>query len=750
MPQDTDVQAFATSFAQLANSILVQKIPSIVDKLLGFQVLERNEESSRAVGFFAFDLNGQLCYTPAFFLRGEIKGLDLLYYKDGDIFVPLNESWVNYIETKKPVSAGEGTSASPLDLNITAPDLSTTSAFKFNSKVAGYMPTWAVDGVKMFSLRDPMTDTRYAKVATLVDGLKACSPEVGYKFISHISKHRKLAQFIKDNYDEKDLVKAVRYSKSKTACLNPVATVHKAEFITLKSEKVASLTDVEKEKVLRGDIITKEPRDVTKLAKVLETKPDLYSSVKEPGYLNVLFKDGSFDDALVLQTTSVGAGRTTSPRYIVYRDGADRVAEAEGSNIVVNTAETTPLNKSEFADKIKKAGTSLNSLKKNDFVLFVDTYGNSTVPVRILGSVSSEYGTVLTVTEETWETVVCHDKPINHIDTFRNSQYSRGPTGVVRAPYYENKTFVSEEDKRGYQLKVLISDKPVDGLVNVGGKLVVNPDTTVAIKLNREYKPSDVPMPAIEAQDDQAEQAREYGVGTFADIESCLAKTASYDKIKLYHSNGTFEILGNKVREVGISKLAALDVLANKLTIHADKAVELIKSAQENTTCRFHLIKTAAGIATPFFDPNTGVQSIAPTTEANVLESPVAGPQEKTPDINFGSFEDKVNTMNQAVSSGEKDIFDAAALGALIDINDPSEEINRYISDLILSLDRIGRILFMMYWHYDSFVERYDKQDLVNLEDSLINVFKNLGELTYDLQQRAIVTDDTIKGVGLA
>ena len=72
---------------------------------------------------------------------------------------------------------------------------------------------------------------------------------------------------------------------------------------------------------------------------------------------------------------------------------------------------------------------------------------------------------------------------------------------------------------------------------------------------------------------------------------------------------------------------------------------------------------------------------------------------------------------------------------------DSDSTVDGYIGDLLLALDRIGRILFLYYWHNDKFRERYGSQDMSELEDNLRNVFKNLGELALFLKQKTVEPD---------
>jgi len=71
------------------------------------------------------------------------------------------------------------------------------------------------------------------------------------------------------------------------------------------------------------------------------------------------------------------------------------------------------------------------------------------------------------------------------------------------------------------------------------------------------------------------------------------------------------------------------------------------------------------------------------------------------------------------------------------------------LKDVILGNDRIGRILFLYYWHNDRFSERYGDKDLVELEDLLRETFKSVGDLVLFLKQKsiepeAVATDATV------
>ena len=114
---------FEQAFSNLAHAYLRDKAPSLLDYEVGFQLLERNQDNTKSVGVMAFKVGPQWIYAPVFFLRGELKGHELLYLKDQDMFVPMKENWLNYILNRKPNILGDGVNRNTKDLGLLAPDL---------------------------------------------------------------------------------------------------------------------------------------------------------------------------------------------------------------------------------------------------------------------------------------------------------------------------------------------------------------------------------------------------------------------------------------------------------------------------------------------------------------------------------------------------------------------------------------------------------------------------------------------------
>lgn len=114
---------FEQAFSSLAYSYLTDKAPRLLDYCVGFQLVDRNEDNTKAMGVFGFKIGKQWLYAPVFFLNGDLKGHELLYIKNQDLFVPMKENWVNYIMSRKPHLLGEGSPRDVFQLGGLSPNI---------------------------------------------------------------------------------------------------------------------------------------------------------------------------------------------------------------------------------------------------------------------------------------------------------------------------------------------------------------------------------------------------------------------------------------------------------------------------------------------------------------------------------------------------------------------------------------------------------------------------------------------------
>ena len=94
-------------FGILANSTLTDKMPGLDEDSLGFQIVQTEDDDSRAFGVQVYNIGKHLVLVPMFFLDGKIKGGEVMFVKDLNKFLPLTEVEVNNLESGKTFSMGE-------------------------------------------------------------------------------------------------------------------------------------------------------------------------------------------------------------------------------------------------------------------------------------------------------------------------------------------------------------------------------------------------------------------------------------------------------------------------------------------------------------------------------------------------------------------------------------------------------------------------------------------------------------------
>ena len=104
-------------------------------------------------------------------------------------------------------------------------------------------------------------------------------------------------------------------------------------------------------------------------------------------------------------------------------------------------------------------------------------------------------------------------------------------------------------------------------------------------------------------------------------------------------------------------------------------------------------------------------------------------------------LETSLEIAMDAAEAGQRHVFDQAAIGGLAKVYDTANIVDSYIPDFMDTLDRLGRVLFLYYWKHEDFTKRYGSDDLVQMEDRIRSVFKQLGSLTLQLKEKSVQKD---------
>ncbi len=105
--ESPDEAQMEMDFGRLAYSFITDRAAGLMPYLLGFEVVERENDGSRAIGIFGFKVGKDYYYAPAFFVNNQVRGMELLYSKRTNMFLPLKEAWINYIVNRQTIQLGE-------------------------------------------------------------------------------------------------------------------------------------------------------------------------------------------------------------------------------------------------------------------------------------------------------------------------------------------------------------------------------------------------------------------------------------------------------------------------------------------------------------------------------------------------------------------------------------------------------------------------------------------------------------------
>ena len=767
---------FEQAFSNLAHAYLRESAPTLLDHELGFQLLDTNEDKTKAVGVFGFRVGSHLLYAPVFFLSGELKGHELLYLKNQDMFVPLKENWLNYLLNRKPNIIGAGVDRDMQQLGLHQPDLNRLT--ESPSKYASALPAW-IDGWL----------PKYA------EWLRANWGEEIQEFATHCQANLNLDDFVKvaasgpleelgemcmedvafaKLYDEwhgiDKLASAIKEARGREllpSVLDPSATKYtpptltgsvldkqaaadekpdaRGKIIVITTEAMMvednpiELDEEEAEKLLKDNVLIKDHRDgdEVSVAYNIDVSQKL-TNPRETGIYQVLTKPGSFEKCLVISSPHgpIGSG----PFCTVVRLD-------EGSRNWLNYPSTCVWTGGQDEEEFAGGEESWN-----DWFESLSDSRTCSVGSRYVAVGPRRNGTMTFVVEKDLGDGCYEVRFSYHCDT---------PTGIGPLPGYSNDKFtqygehkmewsydsyspwengerIHLDAKKGTQLRSSTGDV----WIPEGYKLLkVTPDPKGDEDEPICFSMSSSDTPPIKP-------------GNLVDAQMFLMEKTS--EMRVRHVNNRY--LVNKAEHSPVDTLVHLvrdHGLSEKTARYVMKQADRCQHRQ-NQVVQFRIkyaspFLTDQGPAAPMMpEPPTGGYNPmgfnGPTQPS--YEEEVAIPDLAS--INNDPSIYNVNpengpqapmdrqTVQNAAASGQKEIFDVSTIGSMLKAMRDDTMVDRYLPDLIKGLDRLGRVMFMFYWHQEQFAERYGKQDLPELEDSLRNTFESLGDVVIFLKQKTI------------
>jgi len=737
-----DDTPFEQAFSNLAHAYLRDSAPKLLDHEVGFQLLDRNRENTKAVGVFAFKVGSQWLYAPVFFLNGDLKGHELLYIKNQDMFVPLKENWINYLINRKPNILGNSIDRNLSQFGQRQPDFTqlSRSPSKFGSAqptlkemMTAVMPTLA----KCATMNTGEALASLGKSINLRDFLK----EAGLETINALVKGCQFAPQLANAIDEfhgldviKEAIAAAntRASQPKVASVLSEApkepeSVKGLEIftmsVTVQTKAPHDYTEEEQEKLLRDGVLIRDQRDRDNVSVPydIQTVKKLWTPNRS-GLYDILVKPGDVERCYVA-VHPMGAGKRSNFVTVVRTEGKPTWINTRADQVFCLTC----IEGDEF-DSWFNALPEANSASKSGRYMAISKAGDATVPFRVIREYGEQDGT-------------------NSYEVHFEDHSKFPPRGSIGACCYTDP--LNYDKYRDGERLHLNGKKGTSLRANMGDVYV--PEGYKLLKCAPGEDDVEDPKPGATACGCGESDPPPLMPGNLVDAQLALmSKTAA---LTVYH-NGS-EVTINK--QAGLTPIKALVTLVEHHGLREDAAREILKTAAAKRKYEGR-IKYADPYGSPMMvnsapsapsdpGPVMGGESIMGTTVPTQLGIdigvPVPGMSASQTDrqiYNPNTMLDKkdIRSVVNAAQSGQREVFDTAMVGAMLRTVRDDGMVDRYMGELTKGLDKLGRILFMFYWHGDRFAERYGKADMPELEDSLRNAFEMLGDVILFLKQKTI------------
>jgi len=270
--------AFEDGFSQLAQRIFSSKFPELVGNIITFKIIKTDLKTNSGVGAFILDLDGATVFIPTILSSNQIKPLDVMYFKDKDIFVPLTPEWMEEISRGSLGELGAGVEP-PKTLN----------------------PDQDIRNVVV-----PPTTGRYAYASAQPSGVKlaqflAAAPnrtKEAFKLV--LEKNHNILKYAFENFDKEMLLEALRPHVEKTASAEePVTLLTPNESADTFKKTFGRDANVAWQEAVKKGYVIADTRENTNNA--VETEEPLkLTNVQENGFYWIYMQDGTKKRALVI------------------------------------------------------------------------------------------------------------------------------------------------------------------------------------------------------------------------------------------------------------------------------------------------------------------------------------------------------------------------------------------------------------------------------------------------------------------
>ena len=704
-----DGPTFEQQFGILANAQISNQYPKLDQMKLAFQLIDKADDNSSAVGAAVYLVGRTVIFVPAFYRNGKIDTGDMMFLAESQQFLPISDPWLAWVQNKELPSAGE-----------LVPDDTMTEAQMANA-------------ITIREITDPILKTASVYLKGLTRTAKDMAKiDSGVSILDTALRMGKQAsetlldRFIGDNdflnaalhFYSGDEIDA--FAKTASEMAQEVETVN---VILPFTKEAKELTPEESEIMMRDGYIIKRaaaehlPSVVLRKSRV----KDSFKTVSAPGRYRLLTMDGGVKDCLVMRMEggckcccdAPGINTDTGLPHGEWSDlpgsNPKKVMERaiNGTGLCAITSKDV-----KGVVKLPEDAMAMNTQADEEFrPSDIEGYGKAMTP----GSVKeTSYSGI----------VLCPD----------GTAYSGFNSFVAKGDAWFNKWSPDKMmtvSKDASQKSPIISEQYI--ILPQGSRYIGNEGEPEIVTNADSSKDNDVK---------DAKPAPFVSWGSF-DVFLKNFENKNYDTVKITASGNDVRISGPK--SPVDSDIEVLSVKEASLHLVRDYDIDPDIARGMLADC---MAKSASGIATESYLITKQAMRIDEPKDATLPAhtQPNIGPVHNF--VQMPAITENPEQLQKAVTiaaeQGIKDVFDVTTFKLLVRQNRFVEEVQGDLPLFMQVLDSLCRKLFLLYCHTDDFEHQYGTVKLKSLEESLKNTLDSMSDLTIFFKMRSAGTDTSV------
>lgn len=673
-------QEFEQSFFQLAYERLQEKLHNLLPFLVGFEIVNKNDDGTKALGVFGFKSNnGQMLFVPAFFVNGTVKGIDIIYSKNNEQFYPLNEDFAELFLKDEVTGIGDKSKENTNDINSRMSPVNLQSLIK-PPKTASYNYT---------NLMDFVTDGDvFVKKAF-------------YKFFS---EDEKFCESVLRFYDLEKIAKALVIPVDKPTEKESDIEVYKF------GHDLTDLSEEQRLETIKKGYSILDKRAEDKKSKIgLFKYTETFCNPSESGFYSYITQRGNLRYGLALVNQI--------PLREHFNNGETLLIDLDSSK--QGRAYRVEQNKLFAKGKyqIKDFSSVYNMLEEPAEVepSFSDTYVlinpslKSTEPFRVIANYKND-------------------------DGIRVIEIERIKVGRKKS----GNSYYSDKDVPPLRKAKLIMTKKVGEKFEYRGDNIIVPKGFKLLNINFGSALSDKEHEEYYANtpgtlSDLNAALRADSIFPFVVNSNGSEYFVAVGTHKKKYDNPIKAKIGMVV-DFGVTEKDAEELIDSiHYTSSKEGQIKLAYTGEQFFSLRDPQMYANA-LGQPTQDGNNAYIQEMPPTE-HYSTDPTAIGLGTMPEVEGTSS--AIQNANQMAEAGQKQIFDTQSIATLSKYVSPQTKTMTYMPDFISCLDKLGRMLFLTYWETEKFEEMYGRSEMPDLVELLTNVFKNLGDLVIYLKRKS-------------